>query len=152
MLNVGIVDYARIDPVVGYSLGIYLNMAMWIVALTTIAFIACKSGSSQIYLLLLSSILLAVFFSSNSGFLFYLLSSLLLTFICVHFFQNYRKNPQKTTLLVLVAFIFLLFGKIHFLFSLDHGTYYVIGHILELVAYSLIFTNLLLVIRHDKKA
>lgn len=151
-LNLGVVEYAGGNTFAAYAIGIYIHMALWIVALTTLAYVACKLNNRHFYVLLLSSLLLSIFFSANGGFLFYLISSLLLVFICVFYFQNYMKSRQLNTMLVLMAFLFLLFGKIHFLFALDHGTYYVIGHILELVAYSLILANLVLVLQHGKKA
>ena len=152
LLNLGIVDYVGRNTFVTYTIGIYIHMALWIVALTTLAHVACKLSNRHFYVLLLSSLLLSIFFSANAGFLFYLLSSLLLVFISVFYFQNYVKNKQLNTMLVLMAFLFLLFGKIHFLFALDHGAYYVIGHVLELAAYAFILANLVLVLRHGQKA
>jgi len=152
LLNLGIVEYFGRNAYALYVSGIYIHMALWVVALTALSYVACKSENRHFYLLLLTSLLLSIFFSANGGFLFYLLSSLLLVFISVFYFQNYMKNRQLNTMLILMAFLFLLFGKIHFLFALDHGTYYVVGHVLELAAYLLILANLILVLRHDKKA
>jgi hypothetical protein len=52
---------------------------------------------------------------------------------------------------VVLAFTFLLFGSLHYLLSVDHAIYYVIGHVLELFAYLCILANLIMVLRHGKK-
>jgi len=57
------------------------------------------------------------------------------------------RRKQKKNLLVLLAFCFLLFGSVHFLVSVNHALFYVIGHFLELIAYVLILTNLLLLMK-----
>src|SRR3989338_6048850 len=93
----------------------------------------------------------------------------LVSFAVSHYaFKAHRISMQRPARLFGFGFLFIgiayvvqpllnlgiveVFGKIHFLFALDHGTYYVVGHVLELAAYLLILANLILVLRHDKKA
>ena len=66
-------------------------------------------------------------------------------FITWHFIKNYMNKKHPNTLLIALAFLFLLFGSFHFLISVDHQLFYAIGHILELFAYLLILLNLYLV-------
>jgi hypothetical protein len=54
-------------------------------------------------------------------------------------------------MLVAAAFLFLLFGRAHFIMSVDHELFYALGHILELVAYIFILWNFYLVRKHGKK-
>ena len=154
VLNLGVLDYFNADignTHILYIIGIYLHIFFLLTGLITLTYMTFKVSNWRIYSLLFVIVMLSIFLSINQLFLFYLLSSILLLYICYHYFKNYLENRQGKTLLVLVAFIFLLFGKIHFLFALDHATYYAVGHILELVAYVLILINLIMVTRKPWK-
>nr|MCK4929463.1 hypothetical protein [Nanoarchaeota archaeon] len=129
------------------SIGIYAYIIFFGIGLITLTYMTLRIKSAKIYSLLLIIILLSFLSSSNTLYLFYLLSSVLLIYIFIHYLMNYLKNKQAKTLLVLVAFAFLLFGSIHFIFSVNHGLYYVIGHFLELIAYLFILINLILVVK-----
>ena len=127
--------------------GIYTHIIFFGIGLITLTYMTLRIKNAKTYSLLAILFLLSILFSSNTLFLFYLLSSILLIYIVTHYLINYLKNKQTKTLLVLVAFAFLLFGSIHFIFSVNHGLYYVIGHFLELIAYLLILINLILVVK-----
>lgn len=134
-----------INTLVGME--IYAHMIFVAAGLITLAYMTLKVKSAKLYSLLLVTILLSLFFSSNKLYMFYLLSSILLIYIFIHYLVNYFNKKKIKTLLVVIAFAFLLFGKIHFMFSVNHEVYYAIGHFLELIAYLLILINLVLVLR-----
>ena len=147
-LNEGICKALRISSVNLFnSIGTYVHMIFFILGLITLTYMTLKIRSPKTYSLLSVVILLSLLFSSNKLYLFYLLSSVLLAYIWIHYLINYLKNKKPKTLLIFGAFVFLLFGSIHFIFSVNHGLYYVIGHFLELIAYLLILINLLLVVK-----
>lgn len=129
------------------SIGVYTHINFFIIGLVTLTYMTLKIKSMKTYSLLLITMLLSLLFSANKIYLFYLLSSILLIYIIIHYFINYLKNKKPKALLVLIAFAFLLFGNIHFIFSINYGLYYVIGHFLELIAYLLILIDLILVVR-----
>ncbi|MBI3027360.1 hypothetical protein HYY70_04550 [Candidatus Woesearchaeota archaeon] len=129
------------------SLGIYTHIILFIAGLVTLAYMALKIKSIGAYLLFLVISLGVILVSSNPLYLFYTLSSILLIYTSFYYLRNYLQSRRVNSLIVLIAFLFLLFGKIHFIFSINHGAYYVAGHFLELVAYSLIFINLLTIIK-----
>ena len=131
--------------------GIFVNIAFFMLGLVTLAYMILKTKDTSFYWLFTVVIITTILFSTNSFFMFYLLSSILLFYICIHYLRNYLNGLQPKTLLVLIAFVFLLFGKIHFIFVVNHGNYYVIGQFLELVAYSLILANLILVVRKNEQ-
>jgi hypothetical protein len=118
-----------------------------ITGFVTLAYTTLSQKNRDAYALLLLMALLAVLLSANVLFMYYLISSVLLGFITIQYVAKYLSKQQTRTLLVLVAFVFLLFGKVHFIFSINHGTYYILGHILELVAYMLLLANLARVMR-----
>jgi hypothetical protein len=129
------------------ALGIYAHMIFFGLGVVTLTYMTFQVKSTKPYSLLAVIVLLSILFSANQLFLFYLLCSVMLIYICIHYLLNYFKHRKASTLLVLVAFIFLLFGKIHFIFSVNHGNYYVIGHVLGFIGYILILINLILLIR-----
>lgn len=145
-LNENICQVMKINSVVILNgLGVSINILLMTMGLALLAFMTFKTEKLRIYWLTLSMALFAIFFSRNALFLFFLFASIFLIFISWYYVDNYLKNKQIKTLLVAVAFIFLLFGKIHFIFSVDHKLFYVIGHFLEIIAYLLILWNLYLV-------
>ncbi len=129
------------------QIGLLFYVFLFTAGLLALAALSLKIKNTEIFSLLSVITFVALIFSSNKLFLFYLLSSILLVYITFYYLRQYLKHRQKSSLLVVSAFAFLLFGRIHFIFALDHGTYYVIGHLLELVAYGLIFINLYGIIR-----
>ncbi|MBI5389313.1 hypothetical protein HZB01_02950 [Candidatus Woesearchaeota archaeon] len=132
-------------------IGIYLHIALFIIGLSTFAYMTLKINNMRVLSLLLAILILAIIFSSNTLFMYYLLSSLLLFYITIYYLDNYFQSRQYKTLLALIAFVFLLFGKIHFIFALNHGTYYAIGYFLEFAAYGLLLTNVMRVIRNNEQ-
>lgn len=129
------------------SIGLYAYALFFITGLLTLAYMTLGVKSAKIYSLSIIIIILSLLFTPNELYLFYFLSSVLLAYIFAHYFVNYLNNKKLNTLLVLIAFAFLLFGNIHFIFSVNHSMYYVIGHFLELIAYILILVNLVLVVK-----
>jgi hypothetical protein len=129
------------------TFGVYVYIILFMIGLITLTYMTCKIASPKMYLLLLSLTIFSLLLSTNALSLYYVMSSILLIFIVIHYFKNYVKRKQAKTLLVLIAFVFLFFGNVHFIFSVNHGLFYIIGHFLELGAYSLILTNLILVIK-----
>lgn len=127
--------------------GIYFHIILFTAGLVTIAFMTLRIKDAKAYLLFLAVILGALTFGSNPIYLYYVISSMLLVYISFYYLRNYLQGRKANALIVLAAFMFLLFGKIHFIFSINHGAFYVAGHLLELVAYSLVLINLLTVVR-----
>ncbi len=127
--------------------GLYSIIFFYTLGTVLLAFVCLRSREIKMFSLILVLSLLSISLTANKVTAFYIVSSILFIFVSLHYFDNYRSNRQFKTLIIFVAFIFLLFGKIHYIFALNHGEYTVIGHMLELVAYILIFYGLLRTIR-----
>jgi len=127
--------------------GIYAYMLLFLAALVTLAYMTLKIKNAKAYLFFLAVITTMLFFSSNKLYFFYVISSILLVYVSFYYLKNYLKSKKTAALIVFIAFLFLLIGKIHFIFSINHGLFYVTGHLLEFVAYALILLNLITVIR-----
>ena len=127
------------------AIGTYAYILLMITGWVVLLFVSLKSDKSRTLWILLSVSIIAIMLSKNPMYVFYLLSSIYLAFIAWHFIENYLRNKQTMTLSVALAFIFLWFGTFHFLISVDHQLFYVIGHILEFLAYMMILINWYLV-------
>ena len=127
--------------------GFFFQRFLFLLGLVTLIYMILKVKDRGLYFLLVILTVIPLLLVPDISFTFYLLSSIFLVYISSHYLVNYFRHKQKKTLLVLTAFLFLLFGSIHFIFSVNHSLFYVIGHFLELIAYALILINLLLVVR-----
>lgn len=126
-------------------LGVYLYMVFMVSGLVTLMFVSLKSDKIRTLWILLAISLLAIWMSRNQIYTFYTISSIFLAFITWHFIENYLHNKQWLTLSVALAFVFLWFSSFHYIISVNHTLFYVIGTILELFAYIMILVNWYLV-------
>lgn len=131
--------------------GTYSHMLIFTLGLIALLSLVLGIKKKSTFSLITITSLVAVFFSTNKLYMFYLLASIFLVYISYFYLKNYLKNKDKTSLISFVAFVFLLFGNIHFLFSVNHETFYAIAHFLELIAYALIIINLKLIKNVQKK-
>lgn len=128
-------------------MGIYAHIFFFVTGLMVLAYMTFKTSNIKLLVLMTILTYALLWFSSNIFYSFYFVSSVFLAYIVLHYLSNYIRHRQKRTILVLVAFAFLLFGSIHFIFAMDHSLFYALGHMLGLVAYILILINLIIVIR-----
>ena len=129
------------------SLGIYIYMLLFIVGLATLTYTALKVNNGKVYSLLIIISILIVILSDNKALSFQLLSSIFLIFLIMHYYSQFNKDKNYKRVIILVAFILLLLSRTQFILSTSQYIYYVIGHFLELIAYSLILLRLVLIIR-----
>ena len=127
------------------AVGLYAHILFMTVGLAILAYMTFKTEKTRILWLMMATSLLGIFLSINTLYMFFLFSTIYLVLLSWHFITNYLQNKQKKTLLIAVAFLFMLFGSVHFLVAVNHQLFYAIGHVLELVAYLLIFLNFYLV-------
>lgn len=125
--------------------GILAHMFFMTAGLSILLYTTLKDRRLITLWLVLAVSLSTVLFSDNSLTMFYIIATIFLTFIAWNYIMNYWHNRKPRTLLVALAFLFLLFGNFHFLISVNHQLFYAIGHILELFAYIFILLNLYLV-------
>lgn len=127
------------------EIGILTHIFFMTIGLSLLLYTTLKDRRLRTLWLILSLALSSIYFSQNTLYMFFLISTIFLAFISWHYLQNYFHHRLTRTLLVALAFIFLLFGSVHFLISVNHQLFYAIGHILELFAYIFVLLNLYLV-------
>lgn len=152
-LNDNVCSAFKLASVVALELiGSYLYMALFGIGLVTLAYMTFRVKSVKAYSLLIIFFFIPFFFTTEPLQLYHFLSSVLLLYVITHYLVNFLSKKKLNALLMLAAFTFLLFGNIHFMFSITEGEgYYVIAHLIELIAYLLILSNLILVQRHEQK-
>jgi hypothetical protein len=133
------------------TFGIYAHIILSITGFSLLAYMTFHSERARLFLLLASLSLLTIFLAQNTLYIFFLVSSLLLVFITWHHIENYMNHRDPKVLLIVIAFLLLLFSEIHFLISVDHQLFYVVGHAFEFTAYVLILFNFYLVHKHGQK-
>jgi hypothetical protein len=131
--------------------GIYVHAILFLIGLLLLAYVALRIYSLQTFILLFLLVFSALYFSPYKTFLLYMLSAVLLGFIVYYYLRNYWATRKSTSLIVLIAMILLFIAYLQFIFAMDNSTYYVIGHILELIAYILVLVNLLFILRVGKQ-
>lgn len=125
----------------------YSYLFLFTTGLVTFSYMTFKIRSIRTFTLLLATNLLTIFFSMDKTITFSLMTSLLTIYICAHYFLEYTESKKLNNLLLLIAFLFLFFSGVSFVFAENYYINYVIGHLLELASYLLILATLLLTIR-----
>lgn len=129
------------------EVGFYANILLFILGLVTLTYMTTKKKNFLLYALLTALSFLVVLHNVDAIFLFNILSTLFLLYLCIHYGMEYSENQNKKTLLVLIAFVFLLLSGLGFVVAYDYYLNFVIGHMFELAAYILIIASLVLTIR-----
>ena len=130
--------------------GAMVHIFFMTLGLAILTYTILKTDSKRTFWLLIILPLLGVFLSANITTIFYLFATVFLIFIAGHYIGNCLRKKKGNSLLVGIAFMFLLLGNIHFLFLQNHAIFYVLGHILEFFAYLLILINLISVSKWRK--
>jgi hypothetical protein len=132
-------------------IGLYAYMLLFVIGLSILTYITLKVKGKRIFAFILLMSLFAILISYNKTVAFHIVSSILLVFIVFHYMTEYSQNKNKKTLIVLLAFLFMLCTSINFIFLSINYYYYVSGHLLNLIAYGLILTNLLIIRKNEQK-
>jgi hypothetical protein len=130
-----------------HSTGLFLHIALFLAGLVTLAYMTFKISSPKTYILLMSLTFVGIIMTPLKFDTFFLISTILVLFVFIFYLTIYFQNKNPNNLLVMLAFLFLLIGSLHFNFSIHSDVFYVLGHIFELIGYLLITINLALVLK-----
>jgi hypothetical protein len=125
-------------------ISIYAHVILFMIGLILLTYMTLKTNNSRVLALLLSLTIVPIILTPTALSTFHILSSILLLFIILFYYNNYRKYSDIKTGLPLLAFIFLFIGHIQFVIALHYGLFFIIGRILELIAYICILITLIL--------
>lgn len=128
------------------------SMVLYFLGIFTLMYTTLQMNSIKAYLFMIISLLLSMAFVTDKFFVYYMLISIMLIYIVQHYIDNTLRYKELKTLLVLMAFIFLLLSNIPPLLSIPEsavGIYIIIAVVLEFIAYALILLNLILVVKNE---
>ena len=145
------------------GIGLLLYIILFTMGLITLSYTKLKIKSGKAYYLLLGLALITIItplvitstlyplIASGSVYTLFItskiLSVFLLTFIIYNYLEEYSKNNNKKTLLISIAFTLLFLSNVDFILSIKYYQAYIIGNILELIAYIFILISLILSIK-----
>lgn len=145
------------------GIAILLHTVIFITGLITLVYTTLKLRSTKVYYLLLGLalvtiiipliIMVAVYEPAASRSLytliisFRLLSVFILAFVIYNYLEEYARNRNKKTMLIAISFALLLISNADFIFSVTYYQAYIIGNILEFIAYLFILISLVLSIK-----
>jgi hypothetical protein len=131
--------------------GIYLHSILFLLGLLLLAYISLKIDNIRAFALLILITFSTLYFSPYKTFTLYLLSTILLAFTSYYYLTTYWVNRKSTTLMIFFSMMLLFISNMSFILATDKASYYVIGHVLEFMAYILVLSNLLFILRIGKQ-
>jgi len=122
-------------------------MGLTIVSLVVLFALTMKARQRAPLVALFLITFVAVMLSSSYRLSFHTVSLILLAFIAYHFVKNYYQKKSLTALLVCGSFVLLALTQAAFIADILRHKLYIIGHLIHLVAFALLFLALLRVLR-----
>jgi len=126
-----------------YRTGFFFYMVTMLGAWLLIFFVSQKRGGrlkkyyevSQIVLFIYLVVLIS-FVSNFKYFVFYLTSAVILGMTVLNYYKNFlNTNKNTNAFLVMISFLFLLFGNIFFVFVFMFESFYVLGEVFLLLGF-----------------
>lgn len=133
-------------------LGIYLYIAAFMFGVINLVYTTLKTESKRVYVLLILLTLGIFMFSLDKMMPFYITSAALFLFVFAHYTREYLSNRNPLTLRITIAMGLMFLASIDFIFAANYYLHYVAIHFLHVVAYILLLSSLIGVIRkHEQK-
>ncbi|MFT4303316.1 MAG: hypothetical protein ACMXYG_02015 [Candidatus Woesearchaeota archaeon] len=138
------------DPLAWYSFQVSLHLMLYLLGLITLVYMTFKVKSFKLYSLLILLGSIPFLFNHSFPRVYFILSSILIVYIFAFYFKNYLNNKNYHTASISIAFALLFIGDLLILFTMESdisAIIYVIWHSLKLVAYLLILSNLIPILK-----
>lgn len=127
--------------------GFVLNSFLILTAYMALTCLVLKISDKRVISLLMFFVLLSTFIIYKIHLMYYFIAGILLVYVVVCFYLNYRENRKKASFLVFLSFFCLFLANISFLFMSNNLLYYYMGHTLRLSSYLLLLCALILIIK-----
>jgi len=140
--------YVSLDEITSLGVfGVYAYVIFSILGLTTLVYLTLKTKSYRVFSTIATLSLLVFIFAAQKALAFYFVSSFLILLVFIHYFKEYSRGKKKSTFLLMIAFLFLLISNLDFTLATIQDVHYVVGHVLSLFAYILIFSSFIMTLR-----
>jgi len=142
-----IITISLSNIIVPSSIWIYAYIFFFLIGLSLLAYLTFDVRKQRLFTLIASMSIIVVIFSARTGIAFNFVAAVLLFYVFLYYLDRYRVSSDGRVLFVMSAFILLFFARISFAFSYLNPLPYVVDHVIELVAYSLILFSLVRAIK-----
>lgn len=132
-----------------YHLGLLLHLLLLISGIVTLMFMTFNISNVKVYGMLQLTVLIVLLSSYRIIYLFHLLALVYLAYIAAYYYKNFKQKGHKTSLIIFLAFIFLLLGRAQFMF-MHAPIFFILGNVLELIGYILLASSLIPILRKTK--
>jgi len=130
-----------------FILSVYSRIILMTLGLSILAYMTLKIKNARALILIILTTTPLLLFADEPLQNYFIISVVYLIFISAYYVSNYIDNKNTKTTLIAIAFTFLLFSKIVYVFSISNILFYVAGTLIEVVSYSLILLNFALVLK-----
>jgi hypothetical protein len=139
------------------AVGAFCHMILFLVGLAVVSFVALKSDNIGYLWLLIPILIIPLFIGTNPVSIFYALSIILLGYLSIHYFREYKARSKirlskKSSPILAIAFMLLTISNLILFVPRSNYLQDMIGHVFCLMAYSLMLANLIRSLKHGKKA
>ena len=123
-----------------FDIGFFIYLFLTLLAYIILIIIVYKIDDNRIIALLLSLTLLFVLFANQHILKFHIISLVLLAFLALQFYSNFKEKANKNAKLVFISFYLLLTSEVFFLVNLYTNEYlYVVAQLIQLIGYLVLF-------------
>jgi hypothetical protein len=140
--------YAEFNvPVRWLMVGYAAYMGLTLVSLVVLFALTLNAKQRAPLVALLGVTMAGLVLSASYRLSFHSFSLVLLFFIAWHFMRNAQKKKTMTAILVCASFALLALAQVAFVIDILRRQFYVVGHVVHLVAFALLFIALLRVLK-----
>ncbi len=102
-------------------------------------------------ILMVYFITISIFFSKEEYYIFYLTTFILFGIISNRYYQNYRKNKEKTSGMLAASLSIITLSQVFFMFVKFRKYFYVVGEIIQLIGYIVLLITFIMVLKHGRE-
>jgi hypothetical protein len=129
-------------------LGLYGGyMGLALVSLVVLFAITLKTKDKAPIIALMAVSLVLILLSTSYRLSFHAISLILLAFISYHFIRNFFEKKSVCAFLVCSSFVLLGLAQVAFIFDIVKQRFYIIGHLVHLLAFAALLVALVRVLR-----
>lgn len=102
-------------------------------------------------ILMVYFIAISIFFSKEEYYIFYLTTFIFFGIISNRYYQNYRKNREKTSGMLAASLSVITLSQIFFMFVNFTKHFYVAGEVIQLIGYIILLVVFITVLKHGRE-
>jgi len=128
-----------------FESSLYLHIFFFLLGLITLVYMTIGSKGFKLYSLLSLLTFSPFIFAQDTLHLFNLLSALLLVYIFYYYLTTYLNVRNLRQFFIMLAFGLIFLSSIGFMLSVRYSLSFVVGDLLNLIAYVIIMINLIVI-------